>query len=79
MGANFPPHDLPSTQALSRTAWMAMSCKCGLKKIGVPNGIRTRVAGVKGQCPRPLDDGDARATNKFIGSYTSDVYFSSPR
>ena len=25
---------------------------------GVPNGIRTRVAGVKGQCPRPLDDGD---------------------
>ena len=27
---------------------------------GVPNGIRTRVAGVKGQCPRPLDDGDPR-------------------
>jgi hypothetical protein len=24
----------------------------------VPNGIRTRVAAVKGQCPRPLDDGD---------------------
>ena len=23
-----------------------------------PDGIRTRVAGVKGQCPRPLDDGD---------------------
>jgi hypothetical protein len=22
-----------------------------------PDGIRTRVAGVKGQCPRPLDDG----------------------
>ena len=33
------------------------------KKIGVPNGIRTRVAGVKGQCPRPLDDGDARVIN----------------
>ncbi len=25
---------------------------------GVPTGIRTPVAGVKGQCPRPLDDGD---------------------
>ena len=25
---------------------------------GVPNRIRTGVAAVKGQCPRPLDDGD---------------------
>lgn len=25
----------------------------------VPRGNRTPVAGVKGQCPRPLDDGDA--------------------
>jgi hypothetical protein len=25
---------------------------------GVPKGIRTPVAGVKGQCPWPLDDGD---------------------
>ena len=25
---------------------------------GVPKGIRTPVAAVKGQCPRPLDDGD---------------------
>ena len=24
-----------------------------------PDGIRTRVTGVKGQCPRPLDDGAA--------------------
>ena len=24
---------------------------------GDPNGIRTRVTGVKGRCPRPLDDG----------------------
>ena len=26
--------------------------------VGVPKGIRTPVAAVKGQCPRPLDDGD---------------------
>lgn len=25
-------------------------------KDGDPNGIRTRVTAVKGQCPRPLDD-----------------------
>ncbi len=27
--------------------------------IGVPNGIRTRVAALRGRCPRPLDDGDS--------------------
>ena len=32
------------------------------KRDGDPNGIRTRVAGVKGQCPRPLDDGVARSS-----------------
>lgn len=26
--------------------------------LNVPNGSRTRVTAVKGQCPRPLDDGD---------------------
>ena len=30
-----------------------------IPKFGVPKGIRTPVAGVKGQCPGPLDDGDA--------------------
>ena len=29
-----------------------------LSLYGVPKGIRTPVAAVKGQCPRPLDDGD---------------------
>ena len=29
---------------------------------GVPKGIRTPVAAVKGQCPRPLDDGDNNKT-----------------
>jgi hypothetical protein len=31
-------------------------------KDGVPKGIRTPVAAVKGQCPRPLDDGDYATT-----------------
>ena len=30
----------------------------------VPKGIRTPVAAVKGQCPRPLDDGDL-TTSKY--------------
>ena len=34
---------------------------CGENENGVPNGSRTRVAAVKGRCPRPLDDRDARA------------------
>ena len=29
-----------------------------MPEYGVPKGIRTPVAAVKGQCPRPLDDGD---------------------
>ncbi len=29
-----------------------------LSKNGVPKGVRTPVTAVKGQCPRPLDDGD---------------------
>src|SRR5882762_3570019 len=33
---------------------------------GVPNGIRTRVAAVKGRCPRPLDDGDVRLRMRLI-------------
>ena len=29
-----------------------------LTEYGVPYGIRTRVAAVKGRCPEPLDEGD---------------------
>ena len=31
----------------------------GVGSIGVPYGNRTRVAAVKGRCPRPLDERDA--------------------
>jgi hypothetical protein len=38
----------------------------GFKINGVPKGVRTPVAAVKGQCPRPLDDGDAMGDDKDI-------------
>ncbi len=28
-----------------------------MQSFGGPNGVRTRVTGVRGRCPRPLDDG----------------------
>ena len=30
---------------------------------GAPYGIRTRVAAVRGRCPRPLDEGDIAFAN----------------
>jgi uncharacterized protein len=36
---------------------------------GVPNGIRTRVLAVKGQCPRPLDYGDAQRPDSAYQIY----------
>src|SRR5437773_926355 len=41
-------------------AQYTVSCRNSPVRVGVPNGIRTRVAAVKGRCPRPLDDGDVR-------------------
>ena len=38
-------------------------------KTGAPNGIRIRVAGLKGRCPRPLDDGGASSKyNKHVSN-----------
>lgn len=33
---------------------------------GAPNGIRIRAAGLKGRCPRPLDDGGTRTRRGII-------------
>jgi hypothetical protein len=38
----------------------------GSENFGVPTGIRTPVAAVKGQCPRPLDDGDALTNHQMM-------------
>ena len=37
--------------------------------VGSPNGTRTRVAGVRGQYPRPLDDG----TFEWLGDEDSNL------
>ncbi len=38
-------------------------------RIGVPKGIRTPVTAVKGQCPRPLDDGDTKIATESVIQY----------
>ena len=59
----------------SRIAFRSTAARCGGQRsrlwrkqirdlrgvIGVPYGIRTRAANVKGWCPRPLDERDLRA------------------
>ncbi len=42
------------------------------RKNGVPYGIRTRVAAVKGRCPRPLDERDALSLVPKTGCYIMD-------
>ena len=44
----------PIDAQLRPTSPQVLNCP---RENGDPNGIRTRVAGVKGRCPRPLDDG----------------------
>ena len=37
-------------------------------RVGAPKGIRIPVDGVKGRCPRPLDDG-GKATLEYIKEF----------
>ena len=41
--------------------------------LGVSYGIRTRVAAVRGRCPRPLDEGDRSLTLSTIEAYSSRI------
>jgi hypothetical protein len=43
---------------LDRSRSAGILSKWATTQNGVPSGSRTRVAAVKGRCPRPLDDGD---------------------
>ncbi len=54
------PHPAPPFPYIFRTTVVARrrSRVKSLKRRGVPNGIRTRVATLKEWSPRPLDDGD---------------------
>ena len=40
-------------------------------QFGTPNGIRTRVSGVKGQRPKPLDDGGIKSIRIWWGRMDS--------
>ena len=60
-----PINTFPGWQALGRTvkrgerALILCMPITVIEIIGVPYGSRTRVAAVKGRCPRPLDERDA--------------------
>ena len=57
-GVNIPPKAL-IFKVFTGHCWIVME-----SKIGIPYGIRTRVAAVKGRCPRPLDERDALDMSK---------------
>ena len=51
-----------------------------LSLFGVPTGVRTPVAAVKGRCPRPLDDGDLdNATDATQNCRAGQVLSRAPR
>ena len=58
-------------QVISNSAAFAGAPNCGADclraRSGVPTGIRTPVATVKGLCPRPLDDGDWMLPRSIAG------------
>lgn len=46
-----------------------LACSDPNKRKNDPNGIRTRVIGVRGRRPRPLDDGTKKLRTKKIDLY----------
>ena len=57
------PSILATNTGISQTSRVLLRCDVSLGAPfteGDPNGTRTRVAGVKGRSPRPLDDGATR-------------------
>ena len=53
-------HEMKKVEsALDRAAELTRLFIKNAERIGVPYGNRTRVAAVKGRCPRPLDERDA--------------------
>ncbi len=49
---------IPNCHAQKQKGLRINASLCSITLYGVPKGVRTPVTGVKGQCPRPLDDGD---------------------
>jgi hypothetical protein len=52
----FPEDNKKPTIIMTKVGFVGVPCVYAI--YGVPKGIRTPVAAVKGRCPRPLDDGD---------------------
>ena len=50
----------------------------GLESFGSPNGTRTRVSGVRGRYPRPLDDGTAKIYSLIVGEVAGGGGFEPP-
>ena len=57
-GGRNHPRTRPCTRLKTHIAERPTEVGLSAESNGVPKGIRTPVAAVKGQCPRPLDDGD---------------------
>ena len=62
-------HITPSRQTYARLTDQGLFVikLVGFSKSGIPYGIRTRVAAVKGRCPKPLDERDA---SSFVSFYS---------
>ena len=65
-----PDEGIEPPQAVLETAVIPLD-QSGIKQIGVPTGIRTPVAAVKGRRPRPLDDGDLDKNKMIVAPHTA--------